>query len=309
MTTQCPEIKKIFVAHSPCRDGNSALWVAWTKHHDGAEYLRESHGEYATTRSLLEDEDVYAYDITFLDICPPRHLLENLHKLAYRCEVWDHHKTAEEQCGDLPYVHIDQDKCGATFTFSKIYPDVELPFLLKIVEDGDTWRFRQPNSKLFGFWLSQQKFSYERWSEIRDQLESDTGREEALKAARSTWEFQQSLIRMATTRRKIHWLELPKAGTRIPAINMSLMQSEIGNALCLKEKHQGAAVYYRGNEQYYFSLRSTDRGPDVSEIATCYGGGGHRNASGFVVPTLEDLHFTEMTELEIESMFPELEIE
>ena len=32
-----------------------------------------------------------------------------------------------------------------------------------------------------------------------------------------------------------------------------------------------------------FSLRSTDDGLDVSEIAKQYGGGGHRNASGFTV--------------------------
>ncbi|WP_224794071.1 DHHA1 domain-containing protein [Pseudomonas fluorescens] len=33
-----------------------------------------------------------------------------------------------------------------------------------------------------------------------------------------------------------------------------------------------------------FSLRSTDEGMDVSEVASQYGGGGHRNASGFRVP-------------------------
>ncbi|WP_277343388.1 DHHA1 domain-containing protein [Pseudomonas viridiflava] len=31
-------------------------------------------------------------------------------------------------------------------------------------------------------------------------------------------------------------------------------------------------------------MRSTDEGLDVSEIAKLYGGGGHRNASGFRVP-------------------------
>ncbi|WP_336873623.1 DHHA1 domain-containing protein [Pseudomonas juntendi] len=31
-------------------------------------------------------------------------------------------------------------------------------------------------------------------------------------------------------------------------------------------------------------MRSTDEGLDVSEIAKQYGGGGHRNASGFRVP-------------------------
>ena len=33
-----------------------------------------------------------------------------------------------------------------------------------------------------------------------------------------------------------------------------------------------------------FSLRSTEEGLDVSEIAKQYGGGGHKHASGFRVP-------------------------
>lgn len=43
---------------------------------------------------------------------------------------------------------------------------------------------------------------------------------------------------------------------------------------------------YHGNcaDGRIFSLRSTDAGADVSEIAKRYGGGGHRNASGFKMP-------------------------
>jgi uncharacterized protein len=33
-----------------------------------------------------------------------------------------------------------------------------------------------------------------------------------------------------------------------------------------------------------FSLRSSDAGVDVLEIAKRYGGGGHRNAAGFQMP-------------------------
>jgi nanoRNase/pAp phosphatase (c-di-AMP/oligoRNAs hydrolase) len=33
-----------------------------------------------------------------------------------------------------------------------------------------------------------------------------------------------------------------------------------------------------------FSLRSTEEGLDVSEIAKLYGGGGHKHAAGFKVP-------------------------
>ena len=44
-----------------------------------------------------------------------------------------------------------------------------------------------------------------------------------------------------------------------------------------------AACYWDTPEGRVFSLRSNDEGIDVSEVAKQYGGGGHRNASGFRV--------------------------
>jgi oligoribonuclease NrnB/cAMP/cGMP phosphodiesterase (DHH superfamily) len=44
-----------------------------------------------------------------------------------------------------------------------------------------------------------------------------------------------------------------------------------------------AACYWDTPKGRVFSLRSTDEGADVSEVAKQYGGGGHRNASGFTV--------------------------
>ena len=43
----------------------------------------------------------------------------------------------------------------------------------------------------------------------------------------------------------------------------------------------GAACYCDTPEGRTFSLRSREDGLDVSEIATLFGGGGHRNAAGF----------------------------
>ena len=44
-----------------------------------------------------------------------------------------------------------------------------------------------------------------------------------------------------------------------------------------------AVCYWDTLQGRVFSLRSTDDGMDVSEIAKQYGGGGHRNAAGFTV--------------------------
>jgi nanoRNase/pAp phosphatase (c-di-AMP/oligoRNAs hydrolase) len=45
-----------------------------------------------------------------------------------------------------------------------------------------------------------------------------------------------------------------------------------------------AACYWDTPDGRVFSLRSREDGVDVSAIAKRYGGGGHRNASGFRMP-------------------------
>lgn len=39
--------------------------------------------------------------------------------------------------------------------------------------------------------------------------------------------------------------------------------------------------YDHRSEQYWYSVRSTDAGPDAGAVALAFGGGGHRNAAGF----------------------------
>lgn len=326
---------RIFVTHWPCRDGNTASYVAWTKFTDSADYLYEAHGDYKITQELLALPDIKDKHITYIDICPPRDMLTKLNNLAGKVEVWDHHKTAAENCGDLPYVYIDQTKSGAGIAWDKLY-QTEPPFLIQLVQDADLWQWKIPNADEYLLWIETHRFSFKKWDKIDSQLSTEEGRNAILLEGRAYKKFRNHLVGRIITNRKIHWAYFPKCGTKLPAINAPLMQSMIGNALCTRKNHQGAAVYYRGNGQYYFSLRSTNDGPDVSKIAKKYGGGGHRNASGFVCRSLSqldapqsastmtvqatevqayqeltgklpDIIFSEMTEEEIKEFFPDLE--
>ena len=72
-------------------------------------------------------------------------------------------------------------------------------------------------------------------------------------------------------------------GYAVPCANIPYtMTSDAGNLMANGERF--AACYWDTFEGRVFSLRSTDKGIDVSAIAKAYGGGGHRNASGFRMP-------------------------
>ena len=59
------------------------------------------------------------------------------------------------------------------------------------------------------------------------------------------------------------------------------LTSDAGHKLA--EGRAFGACYWDTPNGRVFSLRSTNEGADVSEIAKQFGGGGHRNASGFRV--------------------------
>jgi nanoRNase/pAp phosphatase (c-di-AMP/oligoRNAs hydrolase) len=71
--------------------------------------------------------------------------------------------------------------------------------------------------------------------------------------------------------------------TLVKAANLPYTLSSDAGYELIKEGQPFGACYYDGPEYRTFSLRSTDTGPDVAKIAESYGGGGHRNASGFRV--------------------------
>ena len=68
----------------------------------------------------------------------------------------------------------------------------------------------------------------------------------------------------------------------VPVANLPYtLTSDAGHKLAAGKPF--AACYWDTPKGRVFSLRSTDEGMDVSEIAKLYGGGGHRNAAGFTV--------------------------
>ena len=71
-------------------------------------------------------------------------------------------------------------------------------------------------------------------------------------------------------------------GHIVPIANLPYTLTSDAGHLLAKDK-PFAGCYWDTPNGRVFSLRSTDEGMDVSEIAKQYGGGGHRNASGFRV--------------------------
>ena len=74
-------------------------------------------------------------------------------------------------------------------------------------------------------------------------------------------------------------------GLKIMAVNASTEVSETGDLLC-KEGADIAVIFYRNNKEWIIGLRTQNPNIDVSQLAKAYGGGGHKQASGFTASRL-----------------------
>ena len=281
---------KAFVYHYPCADGYSACYAAQLRYDDQAEYLPETF-DYPATKALLARPDIAELDITYYDCCPTRELLEQLYALAKSVEVHDHHLTAETNCGDLPYVFIDKTQSGAVLAWKHLFPNTVVPMLFQLVQDRDLWEWKLPNSRIYSIWLDTKVLTYASWNVAHLSLEDPVEREYILQKFRPVYDFQQKLINHHIVTNK-NLRNLIINGHTLAAVNSSLFKSEVGDALT--EIAPAGAVYHRTKHGWNFSLRSTNEGPDVEALARVYGGGGHRNASGFRVKTLADLTFEDI---------------
>ncbi|PNT69245.1 hypothetical protein BRADI_3g51940v3 [Brachypodium distachyon] len=226
-------------------------------------------------------------DVYLLDFVGPPGFVADIAPKVESVTILDHHKTAMESlCGSAALGQnvnkvIDMQRSGATIAFDffrnkllteasnlrnhgsgnaatevKYLPDNNhemVQKLFKFIEDGDLWRWTIPNSKAFS-------------SGLKDlDIEFNVNANGKL--------FDQA----------------------VNADAISKLRSELGNQLANKSRNLnlrgiGAVVYnvpeLNNDQMLKISLRSLEQ-EDTTSISQEYGGGGHRNASSFLLSVTE----------------------
>lgn len=256
--------------HANCPDGFAAALAAWMVLGDKATYQPVAHGDPPPTI-------VPGCHLAIIDFSYDRDTLLQIHAQTSSLVVLDHHQSAQRELGELDFAHFDLTKSGARLAWEYWHPQKPLPDLFAAIEDRDLWAWKLPESRAVSLALAQIPMDFKVWANLN--------LEELKVSGRTLIGYQTSLIERALT--KTHWITL--AGYSIPACNSSLFASELGDILCQRYPQAPfAAVYSVKGNSIAWSLRSVGDF-DVSPIATSFGGGGHRNASGFATPTAEGL--------------------
>lgn len=261
--------KPYILYHGNCFDGYGAAFAAFKKFGSDAVYIPCVYG--ATTPLVPKGAEVYMIDFSLKR--------DEMTKLYHHCNgkltVLDHHKTAEENLKGLDFAYFDMNKSGAMLAWEYFHPKEEAPELIKYIQDRDLWLHELPQSKEVSAALQSYPYDFAVWDSLMDNVEKLKTEGKAL------LRYQEVLVDMICAKA----FKANLGGYEVMVVNSTSHWSEVGNMLCIMypEVPFCASFYVdsaTGNQKY--SLRSIGDF-DVSVIAKQYGGGGHKNASGFEV--------------------------
>lgn len=260
----------LIIYHKDCPDGFCSAFIAKKKYPE-AKLLGVTYGE------LLPLADVSGNEVLVVDFSWKRGDSLALQSVAKSFRILDHHKTAEAELEGLDFATFDMNRSGATLTWDALFPNEPRPWYVDYVEDRDLWRWKLPNSKEVSGYIMALPHTTEAW-DILDQVNFS----DAVKGGEAIRLHIDHYIEKVVAQRSLGRL----ANHSAAIVNAAYPNiSDVGNVLC-EHAEIGVGWFERGDGLMQFSLRSVGD-LDVSAIAKTFGGGGHKNASGFQVPLNE----------------------
>ncbi len=257
---------EVVLYHADCPDGFGAAWAVWTRC-PTARFVMARHGQ-------PPPEGLAGKRLVILDFSYARPTIEQLASSASALAILDHHVTAQQALGDLPYTHYEQDKSGAVLAWEWAHRTAA-PWLLQYVQDKDLHHWRLPDSREINAAIESYPFDFAVWSGLQRESLVIEGRA----ILRAQEQFIDKLLRTAVLVRF--------EGETVPAVHSTILRSELGERLV--SNHPFCLLWYERDGRRYVSLRSRDGGADVSRIAQAHGGGGHRHAASFSMPIVEGM--------------------
>ncbi|MFK5894271.1 MAG: DHHA1 domain-containing protein [Pseudomonadota bacterium] len=278
--TKIPSILIIYHAH--CPDGFAAALAAnlWFEQQGLSKQVDYHAARHGTPIPDCHNKEVYIVDFSY-----KRETLIKLCQQANKVILIDHHISALKDLENLEQeqsnlqIHFDMQHSGAILTWNYFF-NSSAPLLFRYVEDRDIWKFELDDTNDVMSAVVSYPMEFKLWkSWLTDENSLDKLKLEGKVLNRE----RNKLIRKYKKRARVGEI----AGFNIPIVNApSSIASDLLQELSANQPF--AASYEDREDRRIWQLRSSgEQGLDVSEIATQYGGGGHKRASGFSVELQE----------------------
>lgn len=291
--------ERVVIYHAECDDGTAAAAVAqFACQKEPTLLFHPSH-------YVDPPPDVTGKIVDILDFCYPPDVLKEIAGKAVMVTVLDHHVSAMKACQGAfamqTVVHneqpvrpdrtcwyadeklrilFDMDRSGAGMAWDSYMINRPRPIFIEYIQANDLWRLDAlPQVKEVIRWIRSHPHSIDSYEDLMHRMADESVMQQAfIEGAGAERYFQQAV------KNHINWSDVRivklKDVQGLCVAGPRHMISEIGQQLAESCASFGC-VWYPRDGRAYVSLRSTEGGPDVSEIAKAYGGGGHKFAAGF----------------------------
>lgn len=266
----------VVVYHGECKDGFGGAWSAWKIFRDRARYVPYRHGDVPKTD--FADADVY-----FIDLCYPLPELKTVREKNKRIVLIDHHKSNADKVGLADESSYEMEHSGAVLAWKYFHPKEKIPKLLSYIEDTDLGKWSMPHTREVFSYIGAHPYEFNAWNRLVKTFESARSRKQAIAEGKLVLARETKIIDELTADAELVEFE----GFRCFAANSPMLVTGIGTEL-VRRNPPISIVWAKRGGHYRVSLRSVGE-VDVAKIAQKYGGGGHKNASGFTVPAGEPL--------------------
>lgn len=272
------EKKDIMVIyHGKCDDGFCSAFLAWILYGDGITYHA---GFYNDPAPDVTGKDVIIADFSY-DKDTILRILDTCNSL-----VWlDHHASVSGLMEEIKAMNhpkativFDNNRSGARLMYDHLssYSETQRDILSKYetfvnyVQDNDLWTFKSPFAKEFSVALRSNKMDFGVWENLKV--------ENLIEEGKSMLKFFTNKVKEVTAL----GYEKEVFGHKVLVANCNgMFASDVGHELA-KDRPFSVTWWYDGRRRkFVFSLRSSEGGADVGDLAKKAGGGGHKHAAGF----------------------------
>lgn len=258
------------IYHAECLDGFTAAWAVWSAGNADATFVPLQYPDAPDVKHIAGKRAVA------VDYHWPVAQQVVFQKVARELTVLDHHASALP-ISEMDGVTVDIEKSGARLAWEHFHPDEEPPWLIRYAEDRDLWKHELPRTHAVIAALSSYEFDFETWNRLSKtpwQAVADQGMH-ILRA------YERMIVAFMKTAHRADFLGYGD----VPVVTINQIvpfRSEVLGRLAAGDPNKFAVGWHqRADGLYKYSLRSTDDGPDVNQLAGTVGGGGHEHAAGF----------------------------
>jgi oligoribonuclease NrnB/cAMP/cGMP phosphodiesterase (DHH superfamily) len=278
---------KHVIYHNNCYDGFTSAFVFDLLGKDYPEeeikFYPTNHGDPFPIKEYNSHDECYILDFSF-----KRDIILKYKDTFEKFLILDHHATAQEDLKGLDCAIFDMTRSGAKITFDYLWEkntkqwDLHFILMLKTfverVSDRDLFQFKYPLTSETYFVQSAYPMTFENWHRIvlmsEDELEHK---------GKLIQQYERVFIEKRL--QNIYFVELTDGEFiyNIPCVNLP---PEFGTNACkailnLEAGYSFACYHWYGDGKKVWGIRSKE-GYDCSKIASYYGGGGHKEASGWL---------------------------